>query len=268
MIFAAKRTLLGTLVVAGLAFSGQAQAAPQILGLVATAQPTQLICENGICQAEFSAVCLQKHRVSPAANTIYHQAANTTLEMTITKPDGSQLTMPLGKQAHITSRREFTSVQISVSEQVIRSLGGTTAAISVPKLASLVPEAVEGDPNPISKAEIAQFTGPLRATAEDYLQADPDMPVAQLLNRVLNSMDGNDSQYMTDGEQLWSRATTDLEGGISANTQQRVRTVIHECTSDTPNRSVWGTKGCVALRHGELLMKTTRDVWKGLGAGS
>ena len=263
------RKLLGAVAVAGaIAGAQHASAAPQILGMIATAEPTRLICENGVCQAEFSTICLQQHRVSPVAGTVYRQAAATRLEMTVTKAGGGEVTVPLGDRARITAHREFTSVMISVPEDLIRSMGGSAARISVPRLASLVPQAVLGDINPLTAHEIAQYTGPLRSAAENFMQADPDLPVAKLLNRVLNAVEFNDTVYMSDGSEIWARVKDDAEAQTAPATRRRVQAVIRECTTDTPNRAVWGTKGCIGLRHGEVLMKTTKDVWKGLGAGS
>lgn len=263
------RKLLGAVAAAGAIAGAQpAGAAPQILGMVATAEPTRLICENGVCQAEFSTICLQKHRVSPVAGTVYRQAAATRLEMTVTRAGGGEVTVPLGDRARITAHREFTSVMISVPEDLIRSLGGSAARISVPRLASLVPEAVPGDNSPLTAHEIAQFTGPLRSAAETFLRADPDLPVAKLLNKVLNAVEHNDTVYRSDGSAIWARVKDDAEARTAPAARRRVQAVIRECTTDTPNRAVWGTKGCIGLRHGEVLMKTTKDVWKGLGAGS
>lgn len=263
------RKLLGAVAAAGAIAGAQpAGAAPQILGMVATAEPTRLICENGVCQAEFSTICLQKHRVSPVAGTVYRQAAAARLEMTVTRAGGGEVTVPLGDRARITAHREFTSVMISVPEDLIRSLGGSAAGISVPRLASLVPEAVPGDISPLTAHEIAQFTGPLRSAAETFLRADPDLPVAKLLNKVLNAVEHNDTVYRSDGSAIWARVKDDAEARAAPAARRRVQAVIRECTTDTPNRAVWGTKGCIGLRHGEVLMKTTKDVWKGLGAGS
>lgn len=263
------RKLLGAVAAAGAIAGAQpAGAAPQILGMVATAEPTRLICENGVCQAEFSTICLQKHRVSPVAGTVYRQAAAARLEMTVTRAGGGEVTVPLGDRARITAHREFTSVMISVPEDLIRSLGGSAAGISVPRLASLVPEAVPGDISPLTAHEIAQFTGPLRSAAETFLRADPDLPVAKLLNKVLNAVEHNDTVYRSDGSAIWARVKDDAEARTAPAARRRVQAVIRECTTDTPNRAVWGTKGCIGLRHGEVLMKTTKDVWKGLGAGS
>ena len=48
-----------------------AQAAPQVLGLVATAEPVQMQCVRGTCSADLTTVCLQQRRASPAKGQRY-----------------------------------------------------------------------------------------------------------------------------------------------------------------------------------------------------
>jgi len=44
---------------------GTAQAAPQVLGLQASLQPTPMICTDKGCRADLSAFCLQQQRADP-----------------------------------------------------------------------------------------------------------------------------------------------------------------------------------------------------------
>ena len=69
-----------SLVIGGV-IGGRASAAPQILGLVATTAPTPLTCSDGMCSAQFSAFCLQQHRISPTAGTAYRPAKGTALTL-------------------------------------------------------------------------------------------------------------------------------------------------------------------------------------------
>jgi hypothetical protein len=142
---------------------GARAAPPQILGLVATATPTPLTCENGKCWAEFSAFCLQQHRKSPDEKTVYVPAADTKLTLQVTAADGSVRTVDAASLVTIESERVFLSVRIGLPESVIREMNGAHAAISVGKLASLVPAVTGGAGNPMTAAEIAHFTGPMRA---------------------------------------------------------------------------------------------------------
>ena len=54
----------------GLALAGgTAQAAPQVLGLQASLQPTPMICTDKGCRADLSAFCLQQQRADPTPGT-------------------------------------------------------------------------------------------------------------------------------------------------------------------------------------------------------
>ena len=54
-----------------------AQAAPQILGLMASAEPVPMTCVDGTCTAELSSVCLQQQRPTPLTGTVYRPAKAT-----------------------------------------------------------------------------------------------------------------------------------------------------------------------------------------------
>ena len=67
---------------------GHVAAAPQILGLVATAAPMPQTCGDGVCAAEFSAFCLHRHRTMPVAGIAYRPAEGAELTLTVTGPGG------------------------------------------------------------------------------------------------------------------------------------------------------------------------------------
>jgi hypothetical protein len=46
-------------------------AAPQVLAAVPVGEPYVLNCTEGICGADFSAICLQPARKAPASGTLY-----------------------------------------------------------------------------------------------------------------------------------------------------------------------------------------------------
>lgn len=53
------------------ALPAASQAAPQILGLIATATPLPLQCADGVCSVEVSGICLQENRPAPETGTAY-----------------------------------------------------------------------------------------------------------------------------------------------------------------------------------------------------
>ena len=74
--------------------TGGAAAAPQILGMVATAEPMPLVCAGGTCSAEFSTFCLQDKRVPPRPGTAYTVAGGGGLTLVVTATDGSERRLP------------------------------------------------------------------------------------------------------------------------------------------------------------------------------
>lgn len=50
----------------------QAGAAPQILGVIASAGPVELRCDHRECGAQFTSYCLEQRRHSPDQGTPYY----------------------------------------------------------------------------------------------------------------------------------------------------------------------------------------------------
>ena len=258
--------------VVAILFAHGAQAAPpQILGLVATATPTPLTCENGKCWAEFSAFCLQQHRKSPDEKTVYVPAADTKLTLQVTAADGSVRTVDAASLVTIESERVFLSVRIGLPESVIREMNGAHAAISVGKLASLVPAVTGGAGNPMTAAEIAHFTGPMRAQAEHYVQSSSArdrqrLVVAatalKLLNAVGNAPFGTD----LDAEVLWRQAVGTPAGGkLSIGLRQTQRALLQCHRNNDGDGYLVGA--CLGSVHDINALPVTKRVWNGRGAG-
>ena len=79
---------LATFPLTAIACAAPAQAAPQILGLIASDAPVPMTCAGGTCTAELSSVCLQQHRPTPATGTVYRPAKGTHITLTVTGPNG------------------------------------------------------------------------------------------------------------------------------------------------------------------------------------
>ncbi|MEK9722675.1 MAG: hypothetical protein VW405_04210 [Rhodospirillaceae bacterium] len=80
--------VLGSALALALTVAAAAQAAPQIIGVVATAQPLPVQCADGVCTAEVSGVCLQEKRPAPPEGTAYRAHGTATLTLTVRTPDG------------------------------------------------------------------------------------------------------------------------------------------------------------------------------------
>src|ERR1700692_349445 len=65
-----------------------AQAAPQVLGLVASIRPTLMQCTAAGCRADLSAFCLQQQRPDPGLGTAYRPAPNSPITLIVTSKSG------------------------------------------------------------------------------------------------------------------------------------------------------------------------------------
>ena len=141
-----------------------AGAAPQILGIIATAEPVPLTCALGVCQAEFSSVCLQRNRDMPKDGTAYNLVGDQ-VTLVITGKDGSERRMPAANRVGVRSAETYTAVIIAIPRDTIGP-DAERIAISVDRMAAAVPEAEAGDPNPLGEDEITLVTGPKLKIAE------------------------------------------------------------------------------------------------------
>ncbi len=243
------------------AVSAPAVAAPQILGLLATAEPVPLSCAGGICTAEISSVCLQQNRDAPRTGTAYRPAAGTGITLTVTAPDGTLSSLPVAAEVTVSSLRLYFSVKVSLPEKLVRRLGGGAAMLSIGPMASVVPIAIEDDASPLSQREIAAYTaGPLRATAERAFALDRErLDATRTLNQMINRLPENRPAGAEEIGPLLER--TPQANPMAKRAAEDCRLVLHR--DITPD-----LRSCLAYQHDLLATGTTNDVWKALKPGS
>ena len=254
---------------AALPFS--AQAAPQILGLIATATPLPLQCADGICIVDVSGVCLQEHRPAPRPGTAYRAAENAALTLVVHTADGSERRRNVAAAVDIVSLRGFNSVAVRLPQQVIRDLGGrgARAALHVGPLASAVPLPVPNDATPLSAAEIAAYTGPLRAMAEDTFARDKtNLAATQVLNHMVNNLPADNS--------LGAAPIAALQRGLdnrpaitgSPDAASLVASALAACKKKLRVDRTPHLRACLSNQHDILNSSTTQRVWRALKPGS
>ncbi|MBH63181.1 MAG: hypothetical protein CL569_12200 [Alphaproteobacteria bacterium] len=134
-------TAASVAVVSALAWSGSVQAAPQILGLVASNGPIPLKCDSYYCAAEFTTFCLQQERKGPPRNHVYH-AHNGGEGIRILGPEatGEVVEMANGSALEIIAPRGQTVVNMSVPKRMLDKFGVTKVAIEIAPNVSLLPQ--------------------------------------------------------------------------------------------------------------------------------
>jgi hypothetical protein len=243
-----------------------ARAAPQILGLIASAAPVPMICAGGTCTAELSSVCLQQHRPTPVTGTVYRPAERTRVTLTVTGANGVARRLPVAAALTFTSLRQFSAVKVSLPEATVRRLGNGAVKISVGPMASLIPVAVAGDPQPLSAAEIARYTGPLRVLAERAFARDSArVNATRILSRMINRLPERSDAGIEEVASLW-RQTVGEE--VTDETQKFLRSAVAECRETLRNGVRANLRSCLSYHHDYLSGENTNNAWRAMNPGS
>ena len=249
-----------------LLFPGTAHSAPQTLGLVATAQPVPMICDDDGCVAQLSSFCLQRERKSPNFRTPYYVAGGAGLWLHLTDADGGHRTVPAEGLARLVSNFGNTEIEAHVSSADMAALGAVEISVEVGKLVTLFPESVADDPNPITAAEGAFAKGPARSLAADIFDSPKGLGgTINVLDRAINSIT-TFSRLSDDGRRdLWSRVA-----GVpqEADVDNRAAGVFSACLDDLRRQMVFGLRNCLEGRRADLLIRANLRLWNGLAAGS
>ncbi len=243
-----------------------AQAAPQILGLIASATPIPMTCADGTCTAEISSVCLQQHRPTPFTGTVYRPAKGTHITLTVAGPNGVERRLPVVAALSFTSLRQFSAVKVSLPEATVRQLGDGVAKLSVGPMASVIPAAIAGDPNPLSAAEIARYTGPLRAMAERAFERDSArVNATRILNRMVNRLPADSNAGIEEVGALW-RLT--VSKNVTGETQKFLTHAVNDCRETLRTGVMSNLRSCLSYHHDYLSGENTNNAWRAMNPGS
>ena len=248
--------------------AGRAEAAPQLLGLVASnGMPTPLHCQSGVCGGFFSSFCLQQYRPAPLIYTEYRLAPQGGLTLLLTRANSTQLRLPAEGLVTIRSEIDFSSVTMSIAEARLKALGAVSAAIEVAPLTSILPVPVAGDATPQGADEIALATGKLRQLAqksfEDRGEARDEARLATLL---VNSLPAGEPKTAAGRTAVWNQALSlaagqKLDPGAVANASKMYKA----CGVTADMNAEVDLKLCLQLRQTDLMSRFNRDFWDSTG---
>ena len=250
-----------------------AHAAPQILGLVATASPVPLTCKDGICSVEVSAFCMQSHRFAPNPGTEYTVAADTVLKLIYQDANGLRRQAEVQNLVAVHSSRGYSSIKISLPEDTVRQFSSGSASLQVSRLSSVVPKPVAHEKYPLSAHEIALYTGPFRAQAETVTEGhDFEMMIVRGLNRLINGLPDDRRAAAGDAKKLWAKSMGDAPAEISSRGLKYIAKELRFCETisidkDHPGGVGNGFRSCLESAHDDILQDKTEEVWNLLKAG-
>jgi hypothetical protein len=263
------RRLLPAVILVFVFAAGHATAAPQILGLVATADtPTELKCANGTCSAEFSAICLQQGRDAPKNGTPYEVVDNSALALVITNKDGKTRRIPAAGLV-INSARSYAAVTIRIPESQIRVPGVERAALSVGQGAALMPVPQAGDPAPQTQGDITAAIATFRSVGQATL-AD-GTPLAQGyrgMMAMINALPRDDAPLSGIQESSLARQTL---RGVRMSSEARAFTEERLEFCENLTSGAWysgGLRPCLQQQHDAFITNKNHEYWKATGAGS
>jgi hypothetical protein len=256
-------------IVAGMSISPTiGVAAPQALALVATHGGTVLICEDGVCSAEFSAFCLQQDRSSPPQGTAYRLQDANAVKVTGVTEDGVPLTLDPKPFLKFRSLRTHVAVRISVDSAALAARRLRTVSVEVGENVTLAPVAVVGDANPQDAAGLVVAAGPLRTVGSRIVDSNANrMDAARLTSRLINDIDANGRPQTNVTATLWQRAVgPDIQ--TSATAQGMARGALNLCQFAVEVRGIANIKGCLQQHHDKFVDYLNANYWKAVGAGT
>jgi hypothetical protein len=255
--------LVAVVLISGFVFNVPAQAAPQILAVLATDAAIPFTCKDGLCSAELSTYCLQRERPEPKAGTIYHPAAAKHFTLNVKTASGRLRNIPAAEHVTFMEARGFTTITAVIEKRQLKRLGSLDASISISKNASMLPAPEAGDPNPLSEQEIAYATDALRQFGQGMVDDKPGATAARLLTRVLNRMPDHGPEMPGISEKLWREAIGRLQ--TEGTGFEQAREVYNDCFAG-PEEGAYGVgvRRCLEFRHDDLIRKLNIDYWNAL----
>lgn len=247
-----------TILAPGIA-AGPAAAAPQILGLVASAAPVPLVCDGLECAAEFPAFCLQQERTMPPRGTAYEAGPGTGLTLSFTAPGGARRTLAVAPAAIITAARGYHAVRIAIPESVIAAYGGWRPALTIAPLASAVPLARPEHRRKLEAAEIAHVTGPHRKAVAAAL-ADGDATIAvATMSRLINALPRRTTAETR--ATLWTRVIGDAPPPDAPAGLHQARGAYGFCKRWADTGRGYGMRDCLRELHDHAGDTITGKAW-------
>lgn len=250
--------------------TGAAQAATQALALLETGASTPLVCEDGVCKAEFSTFCLQKDRPLPEANAPYTLAAGGALHLVLIAADGGVRRVPAADHIRIYSARAgHTAVVIELPRAALDALGARHAAIEIGEMVTLMPVAVAHDGNPQTEQDRQLATGALRVLGGRLIDRSPDaVATVRVLNRLVNALPRRNGIAAGTRKRLWRDA---VALGFAAAPSAKLALAAREYGSCWRDRAVAlggiSVRNCLQYRHDRLMWKNVKRYWNAAAAG-
>jgi hypothetical protein len=259
-----------TITAIGLAV-GRAEAAPQILGLLASnGMPTPLRCRDDVCTGYFASFCLQEARDAPSTGQEYELAPGGALVLIATQLDGRRLRLPANDLLTIRLRSGFSSVRISLPKARLKALGigmlgANSLAVEVEPETTILPVVTSDDPDPQSPQEITQAIGPLRRLAAKMFDGSGEIPdAARLVGLLINALPPEDDPGPVGLDALFHQVAASVGSGrFGSEGFTAAKSIVSGCQPFPPNSVALGF--CLESQQNGLLATLNSEFWDAIG---
>jgi hypothetical protein len=259
---------LAALALAAQAIVGQAQAAPQPLGLVVTIEPAPLACENGKCVVVLATFCLQQERLPPGPGDEYTAAPGTVVTLTVTRRDGGKKLLDGAKSMRFVSYTGFSSITAEIAAAALGA-DAVAAMVEVGPMATLLPVPLVGDVKPLTQDEIVLAMGPLRKKGEELFdKANPRSDANRIVARAISVLPEDwkvDGKAVHDG--AWTAALASPGRGFTEDGVALGRQMFAACKNTVAQSLKWSLRTCLERRLDEQQREINEEYW-GQQAGS
>jgi len=256
--------LLG--VILALGHARTASASPQVLAALPVGEPYQLICHDGICDAEFSAICLQPKRPAPASHTSYQVLAEDLkhLKLTGLTTDGKTVALP-ATALGIASLRSQTSVRFYVNEDVLEQRQLQSVSVGLERMVALLPMPLDDGTAPQTPDEIADASAGIERIGKPWAEVNADnLSIARVTVRISNELPQSDDVTKEQSDQFIERAIGS-ESGMSAAASESARQLVGNCQKRSRFMPI---RGCLEDYHDQIMLGLNGKYWSALKPGS
>ncbi|MGJ3259009.1 MAG: hypothetical protein ACFE0S_05345 [Rhodospirillales bacterium] len=264
------RTFLKPLMAAAalLVLPAAAQAAPQLLGVIATSSPLKLQCDGNTCAVELSTFCLQSERDTPDRHHVYSVHDFSKFSVIAEGAGGRERALPLGA-AKVRAERGYTAARLEFS---VRGLAGrdlTAKALAVAEGGVLVPMPVPGDPNPIRDGEVEHAMTSLHPVADRIFKLHgTEFEAIKVVSRVLSETPAQGRLKKHDRENLWQNTFGKTARESIGPGMHRAADVVGYCQYRTSQGRFFSVRRCLEQRLDGMMMNLNTDYWKAVKPGS
>ena len=238
---------------------------PQVLGLIATKQPTPLNCVDGTCTGFFSAFCMQEKRPKPTAGQQYDLAGAGDLTLVVHQEDGKTAKFSGTGLLDFTSDGEYTSVRVSLDQSRLAALNAKSVSVIVPRQVALVPRLAEGMANAHVEEDLETATGPRRFAAEGFFErSNPRADAAVIMSRLINLLPPQGIAPASIRHKVWNKSVDQsLILDLAPEAVDNARDTYERCNHYADNGYKVRLRGCLEKTHDELLKSLNKDYWEG-----